>query len=362
MQENKGKLVILGVLIVALAVVGLLLSRKTNTTQTIAGTAFSLSTSIYDLSTPLGVAVDSDENIYVSDTGHSQVIVFDRDGVQLYKIEGGTDEKGQDFKFYSPYGLAIDDANNKLYVCDYTIRVMDKTGNYLYTLQPPPETVQNAPGSGTARPNEVALYKDKVFVTSRDGVYVFDDKGKFLNHFGTRGAAVGQFDFPNGIAIDPNTGNIFVADTNNARLVSMTPDGKTRWVVGAWDDAKISSPFHLIRSLAMGPDGLLYVSDVPDRVLVMDTDGNLKSVIGERGTEDTKLNFPEGIAVNPANKLYIADRENNRVQVWQLSPEMPAADNLEVEKFKKASRKFEGMAASGSTTTSTTASPAASGQ
>src|SRR3989304_669081 len=110
MQENKGKLVILGVLMRSLAIVGLLLSRKANDPgKQIAGTSFSLMTSIYDLKTPLGVAVDGDNKIYVSDT--------------------------------------------------IGVRVLDKAGNYLYSLNPPPEAVQDAPGLGTARPNMVSLYK-----------------------------------------------------------------------------------------------------------------------------------------------------------------------------------------------------------
>jgi DNA-binding beta-propeller fold protein YncE len=362
MQQNKGKLVILGVLIIALAIVGLLLSRKANQTTPIAGTSFNLMTTIYDLRTPLGVAVDGEDKIYVSNTGESQVQVYDSSGALLYKLGTVTDDQGQEFKFYSPYGIAIDDDNNKVYIADYQLGVFDKDGKLLYKLTPPPESVDNTSGLGTPRPNQIALYKDKVFVTSRDGIYVFDKNGKYITRWGSRGSAVGQYDFPNGIGIDKNSGNIFVADTNNSRLVSLTQDGKIRWVIGAWEDAKIGSPFHLLRSVAVGPDGLVYVSDVPDRVLVLDQDGNLKAVIGERGTEDAQLNFPEGIAVSDSNKLYIADRENNRVQVWQLTSDMPLPDNAEVEKFKKANRKFEGMGAAGSNTTATTATGAAGGQ
>lgn len=361
MRNNKGKLVILGVLVLALAVTGLLLSRKTSQKgKPIAGTSFSLMTTIYDLKTPLGIAVDGDENIYVSDTGNSQIVRYDRDGVMQFKLGSVTDDKGQEMKFFSPYGIAVDDANNKVYVCDYQLHVLDKAGNFLYNLTPPPEAIKNAPGEGAARPNEVAVYKDKVYVTSRDGIYVFDDKGNYLTHWGTRGAAVGQFDFPNGIAVDPETGNLFVVDTNNWRLVSLTPEGKTRWAIGNWGDANIGSPFHLPRSVAFGPGGLIYVSDVPDRILVLDTDGNLKAIIGERGDQDAQLNFPEGLAVSPANRLFLDDRENDRVQVWQLTDNLPLPSTAEVDKFNKAKRSFD---ASGKQVVSggTSTTPAGSG-
>ncbi|MCL4474341.1 MAG: NHL repeat-containing protein [Actinobacteria bacterium] len=359
MQQNKGKLIVLGVLVIALGFTGLLISRKSSEKgKPIAGTSFSLMTTIYDLKTPLGIAIDGDENIYVSDTGNSRIALYDRDGILQFQLGSVTDDKGQELKFYSPYGLAVDDANNKLYVCDYSVRVLDKAGNFLYNLTPPPEAIVNAPGEGAARPNEVAVYKDRVYVTSRDGIYVFDDKGKYITHWGTRGAAVGQFDFPNGITVDPATGNLFVVDTNNWRLTSLTPDGKTRWAIGNWTDANISSPFHLPRSVTVGPNGLLYVSDVPDRILVFDLDGNLKSIIGERGDQDAQLNFPEGLAVSPTNKLYLDDRENGRVQIWQLTDNLPVPGTPEVDKFAKAKRSFD-AAGKQIKNTSTTAAPAA---
>ncbi len=359
MQENKGKLIILGVLIIALAVTGLTLSRKASQKgKPIAGTSFTLLTSFYDLKTPLGVAVDGNDNVYVSNTGNSEVIVYDSDGNLLYRINKFTDDQGQDMQLYSPYGLAVDDVNNKLYICDYSVRVLDKYGKYLYSLAPPEGVVVNPPGQAAARPNEVALYNNKVYVTSRDGVFIFDNQGKYLDHWGTRGDAMGQFDFPNGIAVDPNNGNVYVVDTNNWRLEALTADGKPRWAIGNWADAGIGSPFHLPRSVAISPNGLLYVSDIPDRILVFDLDGNLKSIIGERGTEDTQINFPEGMTVSSSNKLYVADRENNRVQIWQLVDELPTPGNADVEKFKKATRRFDTPAGASTTTTGVT-TPAA---
>lgn len=91
-------------------------------------------------------------------------------------------------------------------------------------------------------------------------------------------------------------------------------------------------------------------------VAVVETDA------GERGTEDAQLNFPEGLAISSSNKLYIADRENNRVQVWQLTSEMPLPDTAEVEKFKKAMRTYQGAGSGSSTTKTGAATTAASGQ
>ena len=178
-------------------------------------------------------------------------------------------------------------------------------------------------------------------MTSRDGIYVFNAAdGQYLQHWGTRGSDVGQYDFPNGIAVDEETGNLFVVDVNNWRVTSLTTDGEIRWMLGRQEGGAVKSPFRLPRSVAVGPDGLVYVTDAPDRIIVLDQDGNLVAIIGERGTEDTKMNFPEGIFVSDSNQLMFADRENNRVQVWDLTDELDPPDPVEVQDFKDALRNY----------------------
>ncbi len=298
MRDNRVKLAILVILIIALVIAILLLLRSCEDEQTVAGGAFTSALNISDLRTPLGVTTDENGNIYVSNTGASEVVVYNGNGEMLYKIDGGEDENGQPFDYASPYGLAVDDESGKLYIADYTLRVVDKEGNFLYNLSPPPEAITADQSQRAIRPNQVALAAGRVFVTSRDGIYVFDAKdGAYLEHWGTRGPGKDQFDFPNGIAADEETGNIFVVDVNNWRVTSLTTTGNLRWILGRQDNGAVKSPFRLPRSVAVGPDGLVYVTDAPDRIVVLDQAGNLVGIIGERGTEETQLNFPEGIYV-----------------------------------------------------------------
>ncbi|MHB1325926.1 MAG: 6-bladed beta-propeller [Thermoleophilia bacterium] len=334
--RTKVKLIILIVLILLLALVAFFVIKKWGENKPIASASFNLVFSIEDVRTPLGVATNADGTIYVSDTGNSRVGVYDKNGELQYHILN-VEEGDKSIPFRSPYGIVVDDVRNKVYVCDYAVRVMDKGGKFLYDLIPPPEAVSQASGESSPRPNEVALYQDRVYVTSRDGIYIFSaEDGKFLTHWGSRGKQIGQYDFPNGITVDPDNGNIYVVDTNNWRVVALANDGTVRWVLGNLYDEDIPSPFHLPRSIALGPDGLLYISDIPDRIVALDQEGNLKSLLGERGTEENKFNFPEGLTFAADRRILVADRENNRVQVWRLTDRLPVPSQPDVEKFKKA--------------------------
>ena len=339
-QNYKGRLIVLGILIVALAVVGILLSRRLiNTPKAIAGTSFNLAFTIYDLRTPLGVTADANDNIYVADTGDSLIKVYDKSGNFQYKLDSIHDDKtNKDYKLYSPYGLAVDNDTGKLYVCDYDVYVLDKSGKYLNDLSIPAGVVKVDPNDkARMRPNEVAILHDRVYVTSRDGIYIWDkNTNRFIAHWGTYGTGIGQYDYPNGIAADPKTGNIYVADVNNWRLVCLGEDGKVRWTLGRQTQGNVPSPWHLLRSVAVDGNGNVFISDSPDRIVVLDKNGKLISLLGERGTDETKLNFPEGIFVSALDRLYIADRENDRVQAWQLNSQLPAPSSADVDKFAKA--------------------------
>lgn len=327
-EERKNKklaAILLGLSIVfALMLLMYLLFFKPRVKPEIAGIDWKFS--VYGLRQPYAAASDNDNNILVSDTGKHRVLYFDANGKLKREIGG----KGS-VRFRSPYGALIDDTENKIYIADWTRRriiVFSKQGKFLKSF--PTDTTDDGYGEKGFSPYQMAKYKNNFFVTSNNGVFVFNSKGELVKNFDRAGND--KFKFPNGIAVDEETGNIFITDVLNRRVVSLKQDGKVRWIAGKPDilvnikkgkgkAGKLVSFFQLPRSVDIGPDGNLYITDTfANQVIILDKDGKLISMVGERGVEDGKFHFPEGIRFRNDGSAMIADRVNNRIQVMNIRP------------------------------------------
>lgn len=335
MKRYKRRLIILAILIIILALVAFLLLRRGDKAIIPTGGDFSFETSIYGFEQPLGVATDDDENIWISNTGGTEILRYDRDAIEQDDIDTD-DQEGQKLRFYGPYGIAVDEEHNKVYIADLQwrgVRVLDRDGNFLYNLPRDPKDLPLDPNLGWA-PYDVATYEDRVYVTAKDGVYVFDSEGNFIERWGSFGEGNDQFQYANAIATDPNNGDVYVADTGNYRIVALTPEGKVRWLLGIPPDDPETSVFGLPKGIDVAPDGRIFISDTfSHKVLIIDSDGKLLSEFGERGTADGQFSFPEGIAITPSYRMYLVDRQNNRLQIWQLGGDLPKIDPQTVTQY-----------------------------
>lgn len=305
--------------------------------------------SIYNLKAPHGVATDSERNAYISDTGNHRYLVFDSNGKFVKEIG----KRGKKDAFYQPYGSYIDSKEKKIYICDWTARkvvVTSLAGKRLSTFPDDPSVKDYGPKGFS--PFQIAEYKGELYVTSKNGIFIFDKKGKLKRKWAQRGKKPGEYAFPNGIAIDQKTGNVFVADVLNRRVVSLTNKGELRWILGKPDKLRkakrgtervgtLVSFFQLPRSIAIGPDNNLYITDTfANQIIILDQEGNLIGGVGKRGVNDGEFNFPEGIAFRDDGVAYIADRVNNRVQAIEFSEPYPKLDGDKKKQHKAQLRKF----------------------
>lgn len=174
-----------------------------------------------------------------------------------------------------------------------------------------------------------------VAVDSRDRVYVFcrgdhplmvfDKDGRFLDAWGE-----GMFPRPHGIFID-RADRVHLVDCWDHTVRTFTAAGELLRTVGEPGECSdtgfvpdvspvqyAGGPFNQVTNVAVLPDGAMYVADGYGnaRVHRYDAHGSLERSWGEPGSGPGQFNLPHGIAVDSAGTVYVADRENSRVQLF----------------------------------------------
>jgi peptidylamidoglycolate lyase len=128
----------------------------------------------------------------------------------------------------------------------------------------------------------------------------------------------GQFLKPHGLRVDASD-NIWVTDVSLHQLFKFSSDGRLLLSLGVegvpGDDA---SHFGAPTDLAFGRDGSIYVSDgyINSRIVKLDANGKFLLSWGKKGSAPGDFNTPHGIAVDARDRVYVADRENGRVQIF----------------------------------------------
>jgi DNA-binding beta-propeller fold protein YncE len=254
---------------------------------------------------PRRICIDSAGNVYVTDTGNSRVQKFTEDGAPLLVFP----------TFFEPDGIDVDDAGY-IYVSNVgwgTLSKFNPDGTmvanwgsegsgdeqfqYAYSLIVKGDMIYlgdrgnnriqtlttdgqfrgwwrgSAPGVQEFVPMALSLDLDgNLLIVTLDRILRFTTSGEYLGQFGSRGAGDGQMEVPADAAVD-ETGNIYLSDTRNNRIQMFDPSGN---FVLAW---------------------------------------------GTAGSGRGQFDTPYGLAVNSGRqRVYVVDRENDRIEVFTLSP------------------------------------------
>ncbi len=247
------------------------------------------------LNTPFGVAVDGSGNIYVADSYNNRVRVvapggtittFAGNGAKGYSGDGA---QATAAKLSTPYSVALDGSGN-LYLAD--------SGNQRVRMVAPGGMITTVAGNG----------------------------GR--GFAGDGGPATGtQLSSPRGVAAD-GAGNLRIADTNNNRIRSVTA-GTIQTLAGngqaAVGDGGPATGARLYFPSAAALAGNLYIADGADNV-IREVGGNgIIWTVAGMGTPGytgdgnaaggARLSYPQGVAVDSAGDLFIADSNNNAIRM-----------------------------------------------
>ncbi len=148
-----------------------------------------------------------------------------------------------------------------------------------------------------------------------DCISTFSPDGEKVRSFGTSGSGPGQFKYPCGIAVD-GEGNILVADSNNHRIQRFTSEGLFIASVSTGDE---NYKFYLPYGITFNhSNNKVYVVDCNHCVTVLNSDLSFFSSFGKYGGGSGKgqFNYPYDVACDSTGKVYVADRNNHRIQVF----------------------------------------------
>jgi DNA-binding beta-propeller fold protein YncE len=155
-----------------------------------------------------------------------------------------------------------------------------------------------------------------VFNRGKHPVIVFDRAGRFMRTWGE-----GLFRRAHGITIGPD-GTLWLTDDLHHTIRQFTPAGKCLLTIGDPDQPSTlqgGKPFNRPTHVAISPKtGDVYISDGygNSRVHKYDPKGRHLTSWGEPGTDPGCFNLPHNIATDAAGLVYVADRENHRVQIF----------------------------------------------
>jgi|SRR5579872_1403105 len=200
-----------------------------------------------------------------------------------------------------------------------------------YVAVPNPLPVPDAAAMGAS--SDVAFdSKSHLYVLSRGPkpLTEFDENGKFVRAFGD-----GLFTRSHGIRIDKD-GNIWATDVGAHTVLKLNPQGEvlmtlgTKGTFGAWDEAAGARLFNEPNDIVFGNNGDLFITQghTPGAgrggslqgqnpgVLKFDKNGKFIKFWGGKGTEPGKFDVAHGIAIDAKGLLWVTDRENQRIQIF----------------------------------------------
>jgi sugar lactone lactonase YvrE len=284
---------------------------------------------------PSGLAIDGAGNLYVADSGNSSVRrVTSQGSVQTLvgstAIAGDADGVGAQASFEAPTGIVVDAAGNT-WIADSGNRTVRRI-----TPQGETTTLQTAAGTG---PVFLGGQAAGLTVDAAGNLYVADMEPYSILKVSPDGIATtlvansavhgeeSAFYSPAGIAVD-RSGNVYFTDLFSNSVRKVTPEGAISVFAGSFqpgsaDGTGTAAAFNAPQGVALDDAGNLYVADSGNNTLRRITPGGVVTTMagsaGLAGSADgvgaaARFQSPQGLAVDRAGNVFVADTGNGTIR------------------------------------------------
>lgn len=217
-----------------------------------------------ELQRPFRIAVNTKEEMAITDISGHCIFLFDKKGTFLRKIGGQGEIAG---KFHHPHGLA--------FVSDNDILVADSSNHRI-------------------QQTDVCT-------------------GKCVKSFGKYGRAKGEFAKTSDVYLDEEL-RVVVTEESNHRVQIMSLEGETMKIFGNEGPEKLDKPTSCISY----KDRFLVCDGGNNCIKVFGQSGTFLNKIGKQGDQDGQFNWPLGIHLDHSENLFVCDCNNNRVQQFSI--------------------------------------------
>ncbi len=308
-----------------------------------------------NLQLPGGIAVDSNGNLYIADTGDNLIRKVTTDGI-INTIAGdslpgylGDGAAATNAEVHSPQDVAVDGSGN-VYIADTAnayIRKITTDGNINFIAGDGSIGYAGdggpATSAGLIEPYSIAVdSKGNIFIAEPEDGRIREvtvSNGNIITAVGTGvlgfagdgGSALkAEIHQASGVAVD-SSGNIYIADSLNQRIRKVASGGTISTIAGSGvlsysGDGGPATSAQLFNPTAAAVDasGNLFIADTTNNVVREVTAKGVISTIAGTGTAGSsgdnaaataaQLNLPQGIAVDSAGNVYVSDTANSRVR------------------------------------------------
>ena len=288
---------------------------------TVAGWAnVTAGSTLSQLNGPFGISITRNNVLRISDTRNHRIVVVQLSSTTYVSIIGsGPGSKSN--RFNSLYDLFV--TNTSIYVIDeenHRVQKLTLSGS-------DPSTVPGLTGLN---------WPYYLYVDNNNNIYLSDTlnhrvllflsnstNGALIAGNGTAGSSNNQLHRPYGVFVN-SVGIIYIADFNNHRIMKWSP-GDTSGVIVAGDGTPGSSSTKLNNpsQITVDINEYMYISEAGNSRITRwgpnSTFGVcIAACTGTTGTTSTQLNVPHSLAFDSNGSLYVSDRNNNRVQKFQI--------------------------------------------